>query len=70
MTTIQKAKTPKELGLHNSEAKQVVKLASGSKKVAGLSARAIADETGIPRRRVMRWLEVNKLAKFSPGSYN
>lgn len=69
MVTITKAKTAKELGINNSTAGKILKLAQGNKKTPALGARAISEEIGVPRRRVMRWLEVNGIARFSPNSY-
>lgn len=69
MVTIESAKSIKDLGLIASEANKIVKLATGNSKVAGVGARKISEALGIPRRRVMRVLELNKVTSYSEGSY-
>jgi hypothetical protein len=57
------------LTIGKSTQNQIVKLYQGTKKQAGLGARAIADTLGVPRRQVMTVLEEKGVAEFSPGSY-
>lgn len=60
----------KELGLSNSTISQIVKMYSGTKKEAGVGVRKIAEALSVPRRRVMRALELKGVTAFSPNSYN
>lgn len=57
------------LTIGKSTQNQIVKLYQGTKKNAGIGARAIADILGVPRRQVMTVLEAKGLAEFSAGSY-
>jgi len=61
---------PQTITLKQGQINKIVKLASGTSKKAGLSARTISEETGFPRRQVMAVLEDNNLASYSAGSYN
>lgn len=49
---------------------RILKTFEGSKKQKGIKdARKIAEIVGVPRRTVMEFLEDNKLATYSNGSY-
>ena len=59
----------KELGLANSTVSQIVKLYNGTKKEAGIGVNKISEALSVPRRRVMRALELKGVTEFSAGSY-
>jgi len=63
------ANSTKELGLANSTVSQIVKLYNGTKKERGMGVNKIAATLEVPRRRVMRALELKGAAEFSPNSY-
>lgn len=61
---------PQTITLKQGQINKVLKLATGTSKKAGLTARPIAEQTGFARRQVMSVLEDNGLAAYSAGSYN
>lgn len=63
--TVITANSIDELGLNKIQAKTITTMYSKEK----MSANSIAHVTGIPRRKVMKTLELQKLTTFSPGSY-
>ena len=69
MANIANANSIKELGLANSTVSSIVKLYNGTKKERGLGVNKIAAALEVPRRRVMRALELKGAAEFSPNSY-
>ena len=69
MSTILEATTIKELGVSKSDASKIAKLYNGTKNEYGIGARAIAEQLGVSRRKVMRTLEITGNAEFSAGSY-
>jgi hypothetical protein len=69
MTKSTTATNIKELGLNSKVVKQISKMYNGDAKTTGIGARSIAETLGLSRRVVMRALEINGDASFSPGSY-
>ena len=69
MAKIQNATSIKELGLANNTVSQIVKLYNGTKKEAGMGVNRIAKALEVPRRRVMKALELKGVTEFSPASY-
>jgi len=60
---------PQTITLKQAQVNKVLKLATGNSKRDGLSALAIHQETGFPRRQVMAVLEENGYADYAEGSY-
>lgn len=69
MANIQNATSIKELGLANNTVSTIVKMYNGTKKEAGMGVNKIAKALDVPRRRVMRALEIKGVTEFSAGSY-
>ena len=59
----------KDLGLSNSTVSTIVKMYNGTKKEKGMGVNKIASALEVPRRRVMRALELKGVTEFSPSSY-
>lgn len=56
--------------LKASQKNRILKVWEGSKKQKGVKgARKIAEIVGVPRRQVMEYLESERLADYSQGSY-
>lgn len=64
-TTLRSASTVEDLGLNKVQAKTIGTMFT-KENMAPLSISRI---TGIPRRKVMKALEIQKLKTYSPGSY-
>lgn len=63
--TIHNASSIDDLGLNKIQAKTIGTMFMKEK----MSAVAISRVTGIPRRKIMKALEIQNLKTFSPGSY-
>jgi hypothetical protein len=63
--TLRSASTIDDLGLNKVQAKTITTMFSKE----NLAPYSIARITGIPRRKVMKTLEIQKLKTYSPGSY-
>jgi len=63
--TLRGATTVEDLGLNKVQSKTIGTMFTKE----NLSANKISELTGIPRRKVMKTLEIQKLKIYSPGSY-
>jgi hypothetical protein len=63
--TIHRASTLEDLGLNKIQAKTIGTMFTKE----NMGPYSISKVTGIPRRKVMKTLEIQKLKTYSPGSY-
>lgn len=63
--TLRSASTVEDLGLNKVQAKTIGTMFTKE----NMGPYSISKVTGIPRRKVMKTLEIQKLKTYSPGSY-
>lgn len=63
--TLRSATTVEDLGLNKVQGKTIGTMFTKE----NMAPTAISRVTGIPRRKVMKALEIQKLKTYSPGSY-